>query len=121
MGGGGISAAGWTGRRRDPHLASKGTTTRGIGSALCAGKAKAHDAMKAVIRSLIAPFLLILQRHAVAAAASSGLRPIAWSGFGIGNAAVGQNNGITNGIDLFRAIAFSHVFQLNNWPDRYGL
>lgn len=55
-GGGGNNAAGWTGRRRDPHEASKGTTTRGIGSALFAGKANALDAIRAVIRSLITPF-----------------------------------------------------------------
>ena len=54
-GGGGNNAAGWTGRRRDPHEASKGTTTRGIGSALFAGKANALDAIRAVIRSLITP------------------------------------------------------------------
>ena len=54
-GGGGNNAAGWTGRRRDPHEASKGTTTRGIGSALFAGQAKALDAIRTVIRSLIAP------------------------------------------------------------------
>ena len=43
------------GRRRDPHSALKGTTTRGIGSALFAGQAKALDAIRTVIRSLIAP------------------------------------------------------------------
>ncbi|WP_256382199.1 hypothetical protein [Synechococcus sp. KORDI-52] len=32
-GGGGSTAAGLTGTRRDPHAASKGTTTRGTGSA----------------------------------------------------------------------------------------
>ena len=36
--------------------ASKGTTTRGIGSALFAGEAKALAAIRAVIRSLITPF-----------------------------------------------------------------
>ena len=55
IGGGGNKAAGWTGRRRDPHAASKGTTTRGIGSALFAGQAKALDAIRTVIRILIAP------------------------------------------------------------------
>ena len=55
-GGGGNNAAGWTGRRRDPHEASKGTTTSGIGSALFAGKANTLDAIRAVIRSLITPF-----------------------------------------------------------------
>ena len=43
------------GRRRDPHAASKGTTTRGIGSALFTGQAKALDAIRTVIRTLIAP------------------------------------------------------------------
>ena len=36
-GGGANNAAGWTGRRREPHAASKGTTTRRIGSALRTG------------------------------------------------------------------------------------
>jgi len=50
------------GRRREPHAASKGITTRGTGSALRAGQAKEQDAMRAVIRNLIASFLLILHR-----------------------------------------------------------
>ena len=65
------------GRRRDPHAASKGTTTRGIGSALSTGKANDDDAMRAVIRNLIPPFLLMLDLLALISAALSGLRPAA--------------------------------------------
>ena len=112
-GGGGNNAAGWTGRRRDPHEASKGTTTRGIGSALFAGKAKALDAIRTVIKSLIASFLPILRRHAVTSAAFSVPCPKASSNFGVGDAAVGQSNAIANGFDLLSPIAFAHIFQLN--------
>ncbi len=55
------------GRRLDPHAASNGTTTKGIGSALRTGNGiKAQlDAMRAVIRGLIASSLLILSGHAI--------------------------------------------------------
>ena len=106
------------GRRRDPQAASKGTTTRGIGSALFAGQAKELDAIRAAIRILIAPFLPILRRHAVMSAAFSVLKPNAFSGFGVRDAAVGQRNAIANGLDLLSAIAFSHVFQLDCWSRR---
>ena len=92
---------------------------RGIGSALFAGHAKALDAIRAVIRSLIAPFLPILWRHAVTSAAFSVPQPNAFSDFGVRDAAVGQSNRIANGLDLLSAIAFSHVFQLDCWPRRY--
>ena len=118
-GGGGNNAAGWTGRRRDPHEASKGTTTRGIGSALFAGKAKALDAIRTVIKSLIALFLPILRRHAVTSAAFSVPYPKATSDFGVGDAAVGQSNAIAHGFDWLSPIAFDHVFQLDCWPGRY--
>ena len=119
-GGGGSRAAGWTGRRRDPHGASKGTTTRGTGSALrtCSGRQAVDDAMRAVIRNLIAPFSLILQGRAVALVAPSRLRPKPWSAFGIGDAAVGQNNSIPHGFDLLSAITFTHIFELNRWSHR---
>ena len=102
-----------------PMRRQRGTTTRGICSALFAGHAKALDAIRAVIRSLIAPSLPIVRSHAVMLAASSGLRLNAFSGFGVGDAAVGQSNGIANGFDLLSAITFTHVFQLNCWPHRY--
>ena len=107
------------GRRCDPHAASKGTTTRGIGSALFAGQAKALDAIRTVIRTLIAPFLPILRRHAVTSAAFSVPKSDAFSDFGVRDAAVGQSNRIANGLDLLSAIAFPHVFQLDCWPRRY--
>ena len=74
-GGGGRSVAGWIGRRRVPHLASNGTITRRIGSALRTGNDSAHDATRTVIRSLIRLSLPILDRDAVAPAAPSELRP----------------------------------------------
>ena len=119
IGGGGNKAAVWTGRRRDPHAASKGTTTRGIGSALFAGQVKAQDAIRTVIRTLIAPFLPILRRHAVTSVAFSVPKSNAFSDFGVGNAAVGQSNAIAHGFDLLSPIAFAHVFQLDCWPGRY--
>ena len=118
-GGGGNNAAGWTGRRRDPHEASKGTTARGIGSALFAGKAKALDAIRTVIRTLIASFLPILRRHAVTSVAFSVPKYNAFSDFGVGDAAVGQSYTIPHGFDLLSPIAFAHVFQLDCWPRRY--
>ena len=45
-------------------------------------------------------------------------QPNACSGFGVGDAAVGQSNAIANGFDLLSAIAFPHVFQLDCWPSR---
>ena len=45
-------------------------------------------------------------------------QPNACSGFGVGDAAVGQSNAIANGFDLLSAIAFPHVFQLDCWPCR---
>ena len=93
-----------SGRRRDPHAASKGTTTRGIGSALFAGQAKALDAIRTVIRTVIAPFLPILQRYAVTSAAFSVPCLKASSDFGVGDAAVGQSNAIAHGFDLLSPI-----------------
>ena len=75
--------------------------------------------MRAVIRSLIAAFLLILQHQVVTLAVPSELRPGAWSALGVRHAAVGQSNGIANGLDLLSAVAFTHVFELNCWPHRY--
>jgi len=72
--------------------------------------------MSAVIRSLIATSLLILHRQAVTLDAPTELSPGAWSAFGVGHTAVGQNNGIVNSLDLLSAIAFAHVFELNCWP-----
>ena len=46
-------------------------------------------------------------------------QPNAFSGFGVGDAAVGQSNAIANGFDLLSAVAFPHVFQLDCWPRRY--
>ena len=45
-------------------------------------------------------------------------QPNACSGFGVGDAAVGQSKAIANGFDLLSAIAFPHIFQLDCWPRR---
>ena len=47
-----------------------------------------------------------------------GLGPKSWSDSRLGDAAVGQNNGIAKGFDLLSEIAFPHIFQLNSWSDR---
>ena len=66
--------------------------------------------------------LPILHRQAVTldapTDASAELSPGAWSALGVRHAAVGQNNGIVNGLDLLGAIAFAHVFELNRRPYR---
>ena len=55
----------------------------------------------------------ILQRYAVTSAAFLVPCPKASSGFGVGEAAVGQSNAIANGFDLLSPIAFAHIFHLD--------